>query len=336
MAKKKQASKNKEKQPQQQSEEVDLARKYRPETLEEFKGNVSLKKSLTSMIDKNKIPHNILFYGDYGSGKTTLARILAKQLGCSKFDMMEIDTGDFSGVDTSRNIRRKMNTTPMSGPVKAYIFDEVHMLGRGGDSSKNEAQNALLKALEEPPKHTYFFLCTTDPQNLIGTIKSRCTQFKVSALSEKQIHEHVTEVAKKEGVNLPKKVALQISRDSLGIPRDAMKILMKVLWLDDEEDMFTEAKQEAERREQAISLCRLISKTNSKTKWSEYAEILKNIDEDPEQVRRVIRGYFSKVLLSGDESAAIPLDVFKTPLYSIDNRNELIRMVYECYSEITS
>lgn len=336
MAKKRKSAKQERAKPwPQQSEEVDLAIKYRPETLDEFKGNDSLKKSLNSMIDKNKIPHNILFYGDHGSGKTSLARILAKQLGCSNFDMIEIDTGDFGGVDTSRNVRRKMNTAPMSGPVKAYIFDEVHMLGKGGDSSKNEAQNAILKALEEPPKHTYFFLCTTDPQNLIGTMKSRCTQFKVSALSEKQIYEHVTEVAEKEGIKLPKKVALQISRDSLGIPRDAMKILMKILWLDSEEDMLEEAKQEAERREQAISLCRLIAKTNSKTKWSEYAEILKNIDEDPEQVRRVIRGYFSKVLLSGDESAAIPLDVFKIPLYSLDNRNELIRMVYECFNELT-
>ena len=335
MAKKKQSPKKKTAEPQQ-SEEVDLARKYRPQTLEEFKGNASLKKSIQSMIDKDKIPHNILFYGDRGSGKTTLARILANSIGCSKFDIMEIDTGDFSGVDTARNIRRKMNTAPLKGNAKAYILDEVHMLGRGGDSSKNEAQNALLKALEEPPKHTYFFLCTTDPQNLIGTIKSRCTQFKVSVLPEKQIYELVTEVAEKENVTLPKKVGLQICRDSLGVPRDALKILMKILWLDDEDEMLKEAKQEAERREQAISLCRLMAKTNSKTKWKEYAEILKSIDEDPEQVRRVIRGYFTKVLLNGDESAAIPMDVFKYPLYSTDNRNELVRMCYEVYSELTS
>ncbi len=335
MAKKKKSTKQERAKPWPKQEE-DLARKYRPQSLEEFKGNSTLKKSLNSLADKEKLPHSILFYGDHGCGKTTLARLLAKQVGCSDFDIMEIDTGDFSGIDTARNIRRKMNTKPMSGSAKAYIIDEVHNLGTGSNTATNSAQNALLKALEEPPKHTYFFLCTTDPQALISTIKSRCTHYKVSTLPEKQIYELVTEIAKKEGIDLPKKVGLQITQDSLGHPRDALKILGKIINLDDEEEMIESAKQEAERREQAISLCRLMAKTTEKTKWEEYAKILRSLDEDPEQVRRVIRGYFSKILLNGDESAAIPLDVFKTPLYSTDSKNELIRMTYETYSELTS
>lgn len=309
-----------------ENEALDLARKYRPTCLNDFYGNMSLKKSL----EKAKIPSQALFYGDPGSGKTTLARIFANQLGCSEFDLKEIDTGDFRGIDTVREIRRIMGKKPMKGNVRVFIIDEVHMLGRGGDSSKNEAQNALLKALEEPPKNCYFFLCTTDPQNLISTIKSRCVQYRVQALSEKQTFNLVTNIAKKEDVDLPKKVGLQIARDSLGHPREALKILEKILHLD-EDDMLETAKQEAERREQSITLCRALIKNKS---WKEIAGIIKSIDEEAETVRRVIRGYFASVLLNGDSSAFIVLDCLKQPFYNIDGKNELIRSLYEIHSEM--
>jgi len=305
------------------SEELDLAKKYRPKTLDEFKGNAPLKKTLKSVIENNKIPQCVLFHGDFGSGKTTLARIFAEHLNCSEFDLKEIDIADFSGVDTIREIRKKMATAPMKGDVKVWVMDEVHKLSQAG-------QNALLKALEEPPKHCYFFLCTTDPQNLINTVKSRCVQYQVSALPQKQLHDLLNSVAEKENVTLPKKVGLQICKDSLGHPRDALKILQKIIHLD-EDDMLEAAKQEAEKQEQAITLCRELINGSS---WKKIAEILKSLDQDPEEVRRTVRGYFTSVLLNGNTIAYFVLDALKQPLYSTDAKNELVRSIFEAHSDL--
>lgn len=309
---------------------VDLARKYRPSTLDEFYGNSVLKNTLKSLITRNKIPQQILFFGPKGCGKTTLSRLCARYLNCSEFDLKEIDVADFRGIDSVREIRRTMGTKPMKGAVKVYILDEVALLGRGGDSAKNEAQSCLLKALEEPPKHVYFFLCTTDPQNLISTLKSRCVQYQVSTLSPKQIVDLLNHVCEQERVELPKKVSVQIARDSLGHPRDALKILEKIIHLN-EDDMLEAAQQEAEKREQTITLCRALMEKKS---WKQIADILKNIDEDPEAVRRKIRGYFASVLLNDNAVGFIVLDTFKQAFYNTDGRNELIRGCYEAWSEL--
>ncbi len=318
--------------PVQEKENIclDLARKHRPKSLDEFFGNITLKKTLEPLFKNKKIPQQVLFYGEKGSGKTTLARMFAKELDCSEFDLKEIDTADFRGIDSVRDIRRTMNTNPMKGKVKVYILDEVHMLGRGGDSSKNEAQNALLKALEEPPKHVYFFLCTTDPQNLISTIKSRCVQYKVSTLAPKQIVDMINYVASKEDKEIPKKVSLQIARDCDGHPRDALKILEKVIDLD-EEEMLEAAKQEAERKEAPIEICRALIAGKS---WKEISTLIKVVNEEPENIRRIIRGYFASVLLNGNPKGYIVLDVFKQPFYNTDGKNELIRCLYESFSEL--
>jgi DNA polymerase III gamma/tau subunit len=311
-------------------EETDLTRKYRPQTIDSLVGNAVLKKSLKAALSNNDVPHAILLQGPRGCGKTTIARILANELKCSRFDLKEIDVADFSGIATARQIRRTMNTRPMKGDVKVFILDEVALLGRGGASEKNEAQSALLKALEEPPSHCYFFLCTTDPQNVLNTIKSRCVHYTVSTLSEKQTFEFVTDIAEREDIELPKKVAIQIARDSLGHARDALKILQRVIYLD-EEDMLKAAQQEAEKRHQTIALCRALTQKKS---WKEMAGILKGLNDKPESIRRAIRGYFKNVLLNGQEWAFIVLDTFSEPLYNTDAENEIVKCVYECWKEL--
>jgi len=311
---------------------VDLTKKYRPNNIDEFFGNSVLKKSLAQQIKNKQIPQQILFYGDKGCGKTTLARICAKMLNCSEFDLREIDTADFRGIDTVREIRRTMGTKPMKGNTKVYILDEIHMLGRGGDSSKNEAQNSLLKALEEPPKHVYFFLCTTNPENLISTVKSRCVQYKVSPLAPKQMMNLLNYICEQEGTSISKEVNTQITKDVQGSPRDAIKILQKIIHLD-EEDQLKAAQQAAKKEEITFNLCRALI---SKRPWKEIADMLKNLTEEPESSRRIIRKYFATVLLNGNTEAFIVLDSLKQPLYSTDADNELVRCVFEAYTDLTS
>lgn len=321
MAKKRR--KKQETEQQESTEQIDLTKQFRPQTIDDLFGNSVLKKTIKSAMKTNNIPHAVLLQGAFGSGKTTIARILARHLECSSFDLKEIDIADFTGVDVVREIRRKMGTKPMKGKAKVWILDEIHKLSNAG-------QNALLKALEEPPAHCYFFLCTTDPQNIINTVKSRCVQYTVQTLSERQIFELVNYVADQVDVMIPKKVGLQIARDSLGHPRNALKILEKIMFLD-EEEMLDAAKEEAEQREQAIALCRALLDGKS---WKQLSAILRSIKDEPETVRRAIRGWFTAVLLNGTEPAFIVLDVFKQPFYNIDAKNELVRCVYEAHQEL--
>jgi len=303
---------------------TDLALKYRPTKISEFVGNLNLKQTIATTISENKIPHCALFYGDFGCGKTTLARLFAKELGCAtSFDLKEIDIAHFNGVDTIRDLRKHMGTKPMAGDAKVFILDEVHELSKPG-------QNALLKALEEPPKHVYFFLCTTDPQKVINTVRSRCVQYEVAPLTEKQIFSLTNTIAEKENIELPKKVGLQIARDSLGHPRNALKILEKIACLSADE-MLEAAKQEAEKQEAVINLCRTLMK---RTNWKTIAGILRKLTDDPEKMRRAVRGYFASVLLNGNEAGFIVLDVFKQPYFSTDGKNEFVRCVYEVFQEL--
>ena len=124
-----------------------LYQKYRPTNLKDFFGNDGLKRDLKPFLEGRRTPpKSILFTGPSGCGKTTLARILAYTIGCAEGDINELDTADFRGIDSIRDIRRQMNLVPLGGQARVWILDECHKL-------TNDAQNALLKALENPPAH---------------------------------------------------------------------------------------------------------------------------------------------------------------------------------------
>ena len=133
--------------------------KYRPTVLKDFYGNQVLKSALGAILkrDLEDIPHAMLFIGSSGCGKTTLARIVASKLDCVDAEFYELNSADVRGVDTIREVSKNMKYSPMSGSVRIWLFDEVHKM-------TNDAQNAMLKMLEDPPDHVYFMLATTDPQ----------------------------------------------------------------------------------------------------------------------------------------------------------------------------
>ena len=288
---------------------MSLYLKHRPNSLEEVSGNSSLIKSLKSLLDSKKdIPHSFLFTGPSGCGKTTLGRILAKELGCDPLDFKEVDSADFRGIDSVREIRKQMRMSPLNGDCRIYLLDECHKM-------TNDAQNALLKALEDTPKHVYFILCTTDPQKLLKTIKTRCTPYEVKPLNEKVIGKLLRNVARQEGVDLPKEVRVQIAHDSLGSPRQALVLLGKILHLP-EDEMLKAAEKSAEEESEVIELCRMLM--NKDQTWQRISKIIKGIDQEPESVRRAVLGYFSAVLLGNSKHnrrAAGIIECFLDPFY---------------------
>lgn len=215
-----------------------LYRTYRPQKFEEVAGQKQIIQTLKNAINDNKIAHAYLFTGPRGTGKTTMAKLLAKALNCkneyekacnecsnckainegSFADVIEIDAASNNGVDEVRSLIDKVKYAPIEGKYKVYIIDEVHMMSQG-------AFNALLKTLEEPPAHVIFILATTEPHKVLPTILSRCQRFDFGRISNKDIKERVKVVLDAENINYDDEVIELVSELCDGGMRDALSIL---------------------------------------------------------------------------------------------------------------
>ena len=220
-----------------------LYRKYRPQTFAEVVGQAATVKTLQNAILTGKITHAYLFSGPRGTGKTTIARIFAKALNCANPhngepcgecvsckeisesmnpDVIEIDAASNNGVDEIRDIREKVKFLPSGAKYKVYIIDEVHMLSTG-------AFNALLKTLEEPPKHVIFILATTEPQKLPATIISRCQRYDFKSLGTFEISMQLKHICDCEDTTISDDAINAISEAAEGGMRDALSILDQVI-----------------------------------------------------------------------------------------------------------
>lgn len=203
-------------------QEIALYRKYRPKKWGDVLGQDHIIKVIESSIKLNKISHAYLFVGARGTGKTSIARIIAQEIGCKEEDLYEIDAASNRGIDDVREIKQSVSAAPFRSPYKVYIVDEVHMLTK-------EAFNALLKTLEEPPEYVIFILATTEPDKLPETVISRCQVFNFKKPSHHVLKEMILSVAKKEGFTLEPASGELIALLSEGSFRDAQGILQKVL-----------------------------------------------------------------------------------------------------------
>lgn len=220
-----------------------LYRTYRPSDFKEVSGQEHITTTLQNALQSGKVAHAYLFSGPRGTGKTSIAKIMAKAVNCElapvdnpcnecktclgiqsgmNSDVIEIDAASNNGVDEIREIRDKVKYLPGYGKFKVYIIDEVHMLSTG-------AFNALLKTLEEPPAHVIFILCTTEPHKIPLTIHSRCQRFDFKTISLDEIVEKLEEITTKEEINVEKEALRQIALFAEGGMRDAISLLDQAL-----------------------------------------------------------------------------------------------------------
>lgn len=300
---------------------MSLYLKYRPATLLDVKGNQEIIAALDSMLnDIPTCPHSFLLAGPTGCGKTTLGRIIAQRLGCIGSNFREVDSADFRGIDTVREMRKNSAYKPSEGSTcRVWLIDECHKM-------TNDAQNALLKILEDTPSHVYFILCTTEPNKLLPTIKGRCSTFQVKQLSEIQMINLLRKIAKLEGQQLEKIIYEQIAQDSMGHPRNAIQVLEQVLRVPQEQQLAT-AQRVAEQQSQMIELCRALI---GKKPWKEVSTILSGLkEEQPESIRRMILGYCVSILLKGNnQMAGAVMETFMENTYD----NGFNQIVFACYS----
>lgn len=202
--------------------EIALYRKYRPGAFKDVSGQDHIIKTLEASIANNKIAHAYLFSGSRGIGKTSIARIFAKEIGTTNNDIYEIDAASNRGIDDIREIRDAVHTLPLESKFKVYIVDEVHMLTK-------EAFNALLKTLEEPPAHVIFILATTEIEKLPDTVVSRCQVFDFKKPTIEILTKVVQKTAKKEGFVVDDATAELVAIMGDGAYRDTLGILGQVI-----------------------------------------------------------------------------------------------------------
>jgi DNA polymerase III subunit gamma/tau len=198
-----------------------LYRKYRPKSWKDVTGQDAIVTVLSNEIKLGTVAHAYLFAGSRGTGKTSVARIFATEVGTSPNDIYEIDAASNNGVDEIRALNEAVHTLPFESKYKVYILDEAHMLSKG-------AWNAFLKTLEEPPQHVIFILATTELEKVPETVQSRCQTFVFKRPSQSILRDFATHIAKEEGRKLSPEAAELISLLGDGSFRDTHGILEKV------------------------------------------------------------------------------------------------------------
>ncbi|MBM9614039.1 DNA polymerase III subunit gamma/tau, partial [Desulfobulbus rhabdoformis] len=219
-----------------------LARKSRPQTFADVVGQKPVVRTLQNALAQGRVAHALIFSGIRGTGKTTLARIMAKALNCeqgpavepcnqcrscleiadgSSIDLQEVDGASNRGIQEIRELKEKIRFMPTNSRYKIIIIDEVHML-------TTEAFNALLKTLEEPPDHVYFMFATTELHKVPVTILSRCQRYELKRLSHQELADHFQHLAELEGVSMEQAAVDMIVREASGSVRDGLSLLDQI------------------------------------------------------------------------------------------------------------
>jgi DNA polymerase-3 subunit gamma/tau len=291
-----------------------LARRYRSGTFDEVVGQQHIAQTLKKAIETDRLAHAYLFCGTRGTGKTSMARILAKALNCQNakgptpapcgkcdsclsiargddIDVIEIDAASNTGVDNVREIIENSRYRPARSRFKVYIIDEVHMLSKS-------AFNALLKTLEEPPEHVKFILATTEPEKVLPTILSRCQRYDFRNISAREIAGHLKNISKQEKIEADEDALTLVARAGNGSMRDSLSLLDRLLSLG-------EKRLTAKMIEQMLGLPRtqLINQLTESIGKGDVKAILSQVDEmiagglSPDTLLSVLSDQFRNLLI---------------------------------------
>ncbi len=258
-----------------------LYRAYRPSKFSEVRGQEQVTDVLKAAIKNKKIAHAYLFAGSRGTGKTSVARILARELGVSDSDLYEIDAASNTGVDHIRELREGVHVMPFESPYKLYIIDEAHMLSRN-------AWNAFLKTLEEPPAHVIFVMATTERDKVPDTIQSRCEIYFFKQPTREILSDMITDVAKSEGYSLERSAADLVALLAEGSFRDSLSILQKVLTVTKDKKVDV-AEVEMVTGAPRAQIVRTILKAITQKNAPEALQALRSLEKDSMDMRILAR-----------------------------------------------
>lgn len=299
--------------------------KYRPKTFEEVMGNDATIESLSGVVSREERQvRAFLLTGPSGCGKTTLARIIAGQLGCADREFLEYNAAKVRGIDTIREVLNNCRFLPLAGKVKIYMFDEAHKL-------TNEAQNALLKPLEDTPQHVRFILATTDPEKLIEGVRTRCSTYTVAPLQRVKIFRLLKNICEQEGKVVSPDVLKRISEVCQGSPRQALVVLDQVIDLEDDDLAMQTIVDSTVDDVKVIDLCRLLM--NKGRTWKQISDLLRGLTGEPETIRYNILGYLTSVLLNKDSVEVLRMIEIFADSWMYSGRAGLVSSCYMVYKK---
>lgn len=334
----------------------DLYQKYRPLRFKEIIGQKETIKSINNAVLSSPPPQAYLFVGESGSGKTTTSRIMALALNCEDrssegepclecpsctivnsgncVDVIEMNASDARGIDDARHLRSTMSLMPMQVKNKIYILDEAH--GLTGD-----AQNSLLKVLEEAPSHVFIILCTTDPQKIKKTVKNRCQQFQFNSLRKYEIMELLTAVSTYETYDVSDAILNMVADKAEGSPRNSLVLLQQVsqLGFGNIGAIKRLLLDEQQENPEVIKIC--FELCSGKSTWAKIMSLYKSSkDAGPPAIGMMIAGYFRNRLIGAknpqqaDEYAGV-LELFQDPFPPAKiGENKLVLNLYKAYRVI--
>lgn len=291
----------------------DLHVKYRPQVFNEVLGQDHIINSLENLFKINKMPHSFLLTGNSGVGKTTVARIIASELGCEPSNVVEIDAATHTGVDSMRLLCESLQYAGSGrSPIKVAIVDEAHMISKQGS-------NKLLKMVEEPPSHVYFVFATTEKSKIINTIQTRCHVYNFKDVSRNDLFDLLDYVCGKEEIDLENNSLDLIVRESFGSPRRALVYLSECRACKNKKEV-AEILESAQDSDTIIELCHLLISPG--LNWKKATKILKSLrDKNPESVRISVFNYCNSCGIKSNtfEEASrflFIMDVFSRPIYN--------------------